>query len=381
MTTFLILCAVMVAAALALLLYPLLRSEPENPGPGKGTSGSPRAVPIAVVLMVLLPLGASAFYSKVTNFPWQNPQFLAANGQGGHAQGAGSMDEATVQLEERLQKSPGDAEGWRMLGRTYLVTGRAGDAVRAYERASALTGGNNPDVQLDLAEAIVLANQPEAQGRARTVIDAALAADGNNQKALWYSGLLALRAEDLETTRTQWTRLLEMNPPEEIRQILVSQLQAIGVEVPGEGGSAGPAMGATAAGMGNMAGMTAAADGGPGGPGGREIRVALSVDPGLAGRLQPGTTLFVSAREPGIPGPPLAAVRLTTDALPTTVVLSDANAMVEGRNLSSVNDVQVVARVAFGGTAVTASGDLVGESIHRKGDTPDVSILIDTVTP
>jgi len=262
-----------------------------------------------------------------------------------------------------------------MLGRTYLVTGRAGDAVRAYERASALTGGSNPDVQLDLAEAIVLADQPDAQGRAKAIIDAALAADGNNQKALWYSGLLALRAEDLDTTRTQWTRLLDMNPPEDIRQILVSQLQALGVEVEGEGAAAGPSMGATTAGMGSMAAATESS------AAGRQIRVALSLDPGLAGRLQPGTTLFVSAREPGIPGPPLAAVRLTTDALPTTVVLSDANAMVEGRNLSSVNDVQVVARVAFGGTAVTASGDLIGESIHRKGDAPDVSVVIDTVTP
>ncbi len=378
MTTFLILCAVMIAAALALLLYPLLRSDPATPPKGKGTPASPRAVPVAVVLMVLLPLGASAFYGKVTNFPWQNPQAVAATGQGGHAQRAGSMDEATAQLEARLQKSPGDAEGWRMLGRTYLVTGRAGDAVRAYERASALTGGNNPDVELDLAEAIVLADQPDAQDRAKAIIDAALATDGNNQKALWYSGLLALRAEDLDTTRTQWTKLLDMNPPEDIRQILVSQLQALGVEVEGESAAAGPSMGATTAGMGEMAGMTAATDSGPGG---REIRVALSLDPGLAGRLQPGTTLFVSAREPGIPGPPLAAVRLTTDALPTTVVLSDANAMVEGRNLSSVNDVQVVARVAFGGTAVTASGDLIGESIHRKGDAPDVSVVIDTVTP
>ena len=69
--------------------------------------------------------------------------------------------------------------------------------------------------------------------------------------------------------------------------------------------------------------------------------------------------VFVSARQPGIPGPPLAAVRLTSEALPATVELSDANAMIEGRNLSSVDEVEVSARVAFGGTAITAPGDLV----------------------
>ena len=62
-------------------------------------------------------------------------------------------------------------------------------------------------------------------------------------------------------------------------------------------------------------------------------------------------------------------------------MLSDSNAMIEGRNLSSVDDVQVVARVAFGGTAVTTSGDLVGESVHRKGADSDLNLVINTVAP
>ena len=100
---------------------------------------------------------------------------------------------------------------------------------------------------------------------------------------------------------------------------------------------------------------------------GRTIRVAVSIDPAVAAKLRPGTPLFVSARQPGIPGPPLAAVRLTADQLPTTVTLSDANSMIEGRNLSSVDDVEIIARVAFGGTAITASGDLVGSAVQKKG--------------
>ena len=119
----------------------------------------------------------------------------------------------------------------------------------------------------------------------------------------------------------------------------------------------------------------------PGSPFGRTIRVALSVDPALAGRVKPGTTVFVSARQPGIPGPPIAAVRITSDELPTTVVLSDANTMIEGRDLSLVDEVQLVARVAFGGTAVTASGDLIGESSHKKGAAPDVGLVINRVSP
>ena len=46
---------------------------------------------------------------------------------------------------------------------------------------------------------------------------------------------------------------------------------------------------------------------------GRTIRIAVKLDPALASKLKPGTTVFVSAREAGIPGPPIAAVRISSD--------------------------------------------------------------------
>jgi cytochrome c-type biogenesis protein CcmH len=358
----------MVVAALLILLVPLLR---EDKSAAKGEKPETRAVPMAVALMIALPLGATAFYGISSNYPWDNPA-ATASGAAGHAQGAGSMEEAITQLEARLAKSPGDTEGWQMLGRSYLVTGRVQDAVRAYDKASAVSGGKDPTIELDLAEALVLADDPTRQPQAKAIIDAALAADPGNQKALWYSGLMAQRANDPETAKVQWTKLLEANPPPEIRQILVAQLEQLGVVVPAAASATTP--------TGGMGMGSAGADAGAA-PSGRTIRVAVSVDPALAGKLRPGTVVFVSAREAGIPGPPLAAVRLNSDELPTTVVLSDANAMVEGRNLSSVDEVQVVARVAFGGTAITSSGDLVGEARHTKAQAPDLSVVINKVAP
>jgi cytochrome c-type biogenesis protein CcmH len=369
-TTFLIVCAVMVVAAVALVLVPLLRNVPAT---AKGEQPAPRAVPAAVLLMIALPLAATAFYGSTSNFPWDNPG--AAAGQGGHAQDAGSMDEVLQQLQARLQQNPGDVEGWLMLGRTHLVSGRYDQAVAAYERASSLTGGNDPRVQLDLAEALVVSEKPEAQGKAKEIFDAALAADGANQKALWYSGVLAARAGDNETAKTLFTRLLDQNPPEQIRQILLTQLAELGAPVP-EAAAPPQGMAGMGGGMGGAAPPQGAVE-----AAGRTIRIAVSVDPTLAGKLKPGTPLFVSAREPGIPGPPIAAVRVSADQLPTTVVLSDANSMIEGRTLSSVNDVQVVARVAFGGSAVPASGDLVGDATHAKGAAPDISVVINKVAP
>jgi cytochrome c-type biogenesis protein CcmH len=182
---------------------------------------------------------------------------------------------------------------------------------------------------------------------------------------------MAARAGDVETARARWSTLLETEPPPEIRQILVDQLAQLGVAVPAGQGAAP----AASAGAGAVTPEPAAESSG------RTLRIAVSVDPALAGRLKPGTVVFVSARESGIPGPPLAAVRVSSDQLPTTLVLSDANSMVEGRNLSSVDEVQVVARVAFGGTAVTASGDLIGETRHSKGAPADLNVVIDKIAP
>lgn len=376
MTTFLIVCAVMIVAALVLVLVPLLRRDPATaPGEPERT----RSVPAAVAVMVTLPLAASALYGIASNYPWDGA--AAALAGAGHGEDGGSMDEATAALAERLRKNPADLEGWRMLGRSYLMTGRPAEAIEAYERASSIAGAKDIGIELDLAEAVVLAGDAGRMPRAKSILDGALAADPSNQKALWYAGLLALRSDDVETAKASWGRLLEANPPEEIRRILVSQLQQLGVEVPGE---APPAMVAAApAGAGPMGGMGGMGGGGGASvePAGRTVRVAVSVAPDLLPKLKPGTAVFVSAREAGIPGPPLAAVRLASDELPTTVVLSDANSMVEGRNLSSVDEVQVVARVAFGGTAVPASGDLVGEARHSKGTPADVAIVIDRVAP
>jgi cytochrome c-type biogenesis protein CcmH len=369
--SFLIACVVMIVAALAVVLVPLLRNVP---GEGKGKAPLPRAVPLAVVLMVVLPLAATAFYTSTSNFPWNNAGALGA-GAGGHAQDGGSMDEVVAQLQERLQANPGDLEGWRMLGRSYLVSNRFPQAVSAYEKASALTGGKDPEIELDLAEALVLTEQPEAQGKAKGIIDAALAANENNQKALWYSGVMAVRDGDNETAKARFTKLLELDPPPQIRDILVAQLEKLGAPAPEAATPSG--MGGMGAGMGAGSGSAPAAAEASG----RTIRVAVTLDPALIPKLKPGTPVFVSAREAGIPGPPIAAVRITSDQLPTTVVLSDANSMIEGRNLSSVDELQVVARVAFGGTPVTASGDLTGQASHRKGAPADLSVVIDKVAP
>ena len=376
MSVFVAVVALMVLAAIALLIYPLLRPLPA----AAGEPAIPKAAPLAFALAVAIGLGAIALYANVNNFPWDNPVAAEALPAGhGEMGAAGAMNEVTATLEARLAKDPNDREGWRMLGRTYLVGGNAVKAAESYEKANALAPQKDIDLQLDLAEALVLTDNPAVQPRARAIIDDALAADANNQKALWYQGIIAVRAGDNETAKKNWMKLLEANPPPEIRDVITAQLKELGVEVGAGAAAAGPAMAAAGGGMG--AGPMSGGMGGDAAPAGRTIRVSVKVDPSLAGKVKPGATLFVAAREPGIPGPPIAATRITTDDLPAVVVLSDANTMIAGRDLTSVNDVEIVARVAYGGTAVTASGDLIGRAVQKKGGSENLDVVINQVQP
>ncbi|MGL6222775.1 MAG: tetratricopeptide repeat protein [Steroidobacteraceae bacterium] len=380
MTAFVAVVALMVLAAVALLVYPLVGPAPAT---AKGEPVSPKAAPLAFALAVAVGLGAVALYSQINNFPWNNPSAAAPLPPGHEGLGTGgSMDEVAAALEARLQQEPNDFEGWRMLGRTYLVSGNAAKAASAYEKANSVSPQKDMALLLDLAEALVLTDDPAAQPRAKAIIDEALASDAGNQKALWYQGVMAVRAGDNETAKRNWTRLLADNPPPEIREVIASQLRELGVDVPA--GTAGPAMAensaAPPAGMGG-AGAMGGGMGGEVAPKGRTVRISVKIDPSVAAKLKPGVPLFIAAREPGIPGPPIAATRISSDDLPATVVLSDANTMIAGRDLSSVNDVEIVARVAFGGTAVTASGDLIGRSVQKKGAAEELDVVINQVQP
>jgi hypothetical protein len=55
--------------------------------------------------------------------------------------------------------------------------------------------------------------------------------------------------------------------------------------------------------------------------------------------------------------------------------------MIAGRDLSSVNDVEIVARVALGGSVAMTSGDLLGSAVQKKGGDDKLEVVIAKVQP
>jgi len=112
-------------------------------------------------------------------------------------------------------------------------------------------------------------------------------------------------------------------------------------------------------------------------PGTVPLRVTLS--PELSAQAPADAVLFIFARTPGVGGPPIAAVRRRAGDLPLSITLSDANAMMAGRQISTQEELELVARDAKGGSISESEGDLIGEMTYRMDSGETARLVIDQV--
>ena len=113
------------------------------------------------------------------------------------------------QLADRLQREPGDFDGWLKLGRAYQVLGRHEDARAAFDKAAALRP-NDPAALLARATALVEENGDDKPmpPAAETLFRQVLAIDPDSVDALWYVGMAELQAGRPEVAAAHWRRLL-----------------------------------------------------------------------------------------------------------------------------------------------------------------------------
>ena len=195
--------------------------------------------------------------------------------------------------------------------------------------------------------------------------------DPNSAKALFFGGAAAVRRGDLAFGKERFQKLLSSNPPEAIKPDSAAAdrcdrspaRRGAGDGIRRRGPAAGPAS-ANGANASNAA-----------------VRVHIELSPSLSKSDPDGAApLFVFVRDPGQPGPPLAAKRLASH-FPQNVELTPADSMVPGRAFSAGQKVQVVARIARSGNPMAGSGDPFGEVAYLVGHDGLVNIVIDHVTP
>ena len=109
-----------------------------------------------------------------------------------------------------------------------------------------------------------------------------------------------------------------------------------------------------------------------------DVEVSLSDD--LKARVKPEQVIFVFARPVG-GRMPLAAVKLTVQDLPARVTLDDSLAMMPEMKLSSVDVVELNAKVSMSGRPQATPGDLIGtlSPVTVKAENGTLKLVINQV--
>lgn len=135
------------------------------------------------------------------------PQAAALPGD--HPQGeVGAM---IAQLEAQMQQQPGNAEGWRMLGWSYLQTGRNAEAAQAYGRAVEIDPGN-ADYLSAQGEATVLAADGQVTPAAQDIFRRTLAVNAADPRARYFLGVAKDQAGDAKGAMDDWIALIRSAP-------------------------------------------------------------------------------------------------------------------------------------------------------------------------
>jgi cytochrome c-type biogenesis protein CcmH len=197
-----------------------LLEDSDTPAASAAATAPSRKLPVA--LLLALPLAAAMLYLALGNPAALNPppperRFTADD-----------IERMVAGLAEKLEKEPGNLQGWVMLARSYKAMGRLADAAQAYEHAGSLVAGN-ADLLLDYAD--TQASVSGFNDKVRQLIDQAIELEPNHPMGLWLRGTAAYDAKQYGRALADWERLLKQLPPDsedaKVLQANIAEVRAL----------------------------------------------------------------------------------------------------------------------------------------------------------
>lgn len=181
----------------------------------------------AYAIAFTLPLAAVIFYWQIGNPDGitGTPRVVApapaeSTGEPSQAQ----IEARVAKLAERLKTNPNDADGWKMLARSYTEMSRFGEAAGAYAKATELRP-NDADLWADYAYVSALASGRRLDGQPMELINHALKLDPENMKALELAGLAAFQSKNYTKAVEYWERVMTKIPPDsEVGQTIQARI-------------------------------------------------------------------------------------------------------------------------------------------------------------
>jgi cytochrome c-type biogenesis protein CcmH len=363
--------------------------EESKASAGGARSGVPSSAGAwtAAILGGALPIAAALLYFTLGSHEAFAPAGTTAAGPAGgqHDTSPQKVAEMAANLAAKLQKEPDNAEGWLILAHTYYSLKRFPEAIGAYEHAAQLLP-NDADMLADYADALGAANN-SLDGKPTELINRALKADPTQWKALALAGTVAFNHKDFKQAVVYWEQLRTTLPPDSDMARSIASSIAEAKDLGGIKTTAAPATAAApatksaAASVAPVAASAATSASAASTTAGSAISGTITLSPTFARAAAPEDTVFIVARAAQGPKFPLAIIRKQVKDLPFKFSLDDSMAMSPEMKMSNFADIVVGARVTKSGDATPQSGDLEGASTPVKLGANGIAVVIDRTRP
>lgn len=322
---------------------------------------------LAIIIAISLPLASAGLYWKIGNHAALSPE---AHFEGSRSSVAKNIAEAIQILEDKVASNPKDAESLLLLARAYGEMERYADAANTYEKLTQMVS-DEAWIWADYADVLAMVHGQQLAGPPSKLIDKALALEPDLPKALALAGSAAMERGDYQAAINHWSRLLKGMPSgsDGVKTIKGGIQQARELLAQSKGGKA-PRLEQIAPANEPTQPIVA---------GNERLSGTVALSAGLKNKVSPSDTVFVLARAAQGPKMPLAIMRGQVKDLPLQFSLDDSMAMSPQMKLSSFDEVVVLVRVSKSGNAMPEAGDLQGMSRPMKPGQSGLKVNIDTI--
>ncbi|WP_413284856.1 c-type cytochrome biogenesis protein CcmI [Vibrio sp. MA40-2] len=252
------------------------------------------------------------------------------------------LKDLKLALRTRLHYQAEDAQGWLLLGRIAMADRDADTAFGAMRKAYDLNA-DDPDIRLGYAQSLMMAENEQQQQQARSILIGLLQDDYVDLRVYSLLAFNSYQNGAYEEAIRFWQTMQKLIGPEDNRYSMLDRSIQNAEKM-----------------LGKPVTTTS-------------VPITITLDE--SAQLPDQGVLIVSIHDGNGSPVPIAAARFPIGSYPRTVVLDDANIMLEGQSIAQLETLMVKARIDQDGDVSTKDNDWYGESQAVKlGDQVAITI-------
>ncbi len=275
-----------------------------------------------------------------------------------------SMEKSIALLESKIAQDPNNKEKLFLLANSYAMVNQFDKASKIYEKMANLVESNSEEyagLKGAQAQSLFQASGEKMTPEIQIIIQQALKIDPLEPSSLMLQGIEAFTSTNYKNAITFWEKAKKKSGEEQVARFI------------------NPAIKAAEQKLGITSTQVQKPQNKDSNKSSSSVTINLTLSPELKSQVNDKQVIFVFARPVG-EKMPLAVERIKVKDLPIRIVLDDTKAAMPTAKISSVETVEVTARISLSGQLMPQKGDLFAtvKNIAVK-DNPTLALEINQI--